>query len=65
MKIIQNCNCKKATFLTTRGIQVDVEIKANGDHVRDWAFGEYYDHIGENKVTCKKCGKEAKVSDDE
>jgi hypothetical protein len=64
MKIVQTCKCISPTFLTSRGIQVDVEINKDGEHIKDWAFGDYYDHIGENKVTCKKCGKEADVQND-
>lgn len=65
MKIIKQCECENPTFTTTRGIQVDVEIDENGEHLKDINFGDYYDHLGENIVSCSNCGKEAKVNDED
>jgi hypothetical protein len=63
MKIRQSCKCKNTTFTTVRGVQVDVELDENGNWIRNIAFGDYYDDIGENIVRCLKCNKKAEVID--
>jgi hypothetical protein len=59
-----NCKCK-ANFHTTRGIQVDMEIDENGEEIKKIAFGDFFDKLGENIITCSKCGKQATLEDDE
>lgn len=61
VKIKQNCSCVDTTFTTTRGIQVDVEIDKDGEHIKDLQFGDYYDKLGENKINCSKCDCKAEV----
>jgi len=65
VKIIKSCECENPTFVTTRGVQVDVEIDQNGEHIKDISFGDYYDDLGENIIRCKMCGKEARCEDED
>lgn len=60
--IEQKCKCENPTFTTTRGVQVDVEVDKEGEHIKDISFGDYYDDLGENVIRCKKCHVEAIMS---